>query len=134
LIEAFLEREDEEFWQQWDAVVEPHSEVPLDALAALCDWVGGRVDRDDYRGCPQLNVAAEFADTEHPARKVADRHKLAMAGRLTKICARIDAAPATLRGEQISSLFDGAFMSNGRLKNLGASALLKDAVKRIIGA
>ena len=133
LVAAFLEREDCEFWQQWDDVVSSHAEAPREALFALCDWIGARVSRDNYRGCPQINVAAEFADLEHPARRVAHRHKTEMVERLTALCRRHDASTAGLRAQQIGLLFDGAFMSHGRLSSIGAQYLLKDAIKRLIG-
>ncbi len=134
LVEAFLEREDREFWQQWDAVVASHSGAPRNVLAALCDWIGTIISRDDYRGCPQINVAAEFSDLEHPARKVAHRHKLEMVDRLTVLCRQLDASTADLRAQQIGLLFDGAFMSHGRLRTFDAAELLDDAVKRLITA
>ena len=134
LVEAFLEREDREFWQQWDDVVAPHVGSPREALSSLCDWVALRVSRDNYRGCPQINVAAEFADAAHPARKVSRRHKAEMVDRLTGLCRQRDAATADLRAQQIGLLFDGTFMSDGRLSSLGARHVLKDAVERLTGA
>ncbi|WP_277753743.1 TetR/AcrR family transcriptional regulator [Sphingomonas oligophenolica] len=134
LIEAFLEREDREFWQQWEEVVASHAGESRRALSGLCDWVGDRVSRDNYRGCPQINVAAEFAECEHPARKVAHRHKAEMVERLTALCRELDISTAELRAHQIGLLFDGAFMSNGRLGNVGAAAILNDAVGRLVGA
>lgn len=134
LVEAFLEREDCEFWQQWDNVVAPHAGSPRDALSSLCDWVALRVSRDNYRGCPQINVAAEFADAAHPVRTVSRRHKAEMVDRLTALCRQLDAPTADLRAQQIGLLFDGAFMSDGRLSSLGARHVLKDAVEQLTGA
>lgn len=134
LVEAFLEREDREFWKQWDEVIAPHVGSARDALAGLCNWVGERVSRDNYRGCPQINVAAEFADFEHPARRVAHRHKDEMVARLTALCRELDSPTAELRAQQIGLLFDGAFMSSGRLNHLGAQGVLNDAIVRLIDA
>lgn len=134
LVVAFLEREDREFWQQWEEVVASCAGNPRMALSALCDWIGARVSRDSYRGCPQINVAAEFADFNHPARKVAHRHKAQMVEQLTALCRELNNSTAELRAHQIGLLFDGAFMSNGRLGSLGALDILNDAVERLIGA
>jgi AcrR family transcriptional regulator len=135
LIEAFLEKEDAEFWSQWDAVTGTVTASPGQIVAqieALCDWIGTRVRRDGYRGCPQLNVAAEFADRAHPARLVARRHKAEMHRRLEEICARGGVAQARTTAMQIALLFDGAFMSDGRLTAYDAPALLKHAVGLLI--
>ncbi|MEO6526842.1 MAG: TetR/AcrR family transcriptional regulator [Gemmatimonadaceae bacterium] len=132
LIEAFLEREDREFWQQWDDVTGSHDGAPRAALMALCEWIGTRVARDDYRGCPQLNVAAEFADADHPARKVAHRHKSAMGRRLVSLCREIAPATSKMCALQIALVFDGAFTSHGRLRDFDAPSVLKDAVGKLL--
>jgi AcrR family transcriptional regulator len=132
LIAAFLEKEDLEFWTQWDSVV-GISDVPIERLDALCVWIGALASRAGYRGCPQLNVAAEFADSDHPARKVARRHKAEMHRRLQTLCGATDADEANLAAMQIALLFDGAFMNDGRLKGFDAPELLKHAVHRILG-
>ena len=133
LVEAFLEREDGQFWEQWDRVVDPLEGAPLKALLSLCDWVGERVSRDNYRGCPQINVAAEYGATDHAARKLARRHKAEMVHRLNNLCKELDPATAGLRSQQIGLLFDGAFTSDGRLLDLDAREVLRDAVERLIG-
>ena len=71
LIGAFLEREDEQFWKQWDSVAEHHRDDAQVELDAHMRWIGERIGRKNYRGCPQLNMAAEFPDAAHPARRVA---------------------------------------------------------------
>ena len=86
LIEAFLKREDQEFWAQWEDIAGPHRTNPRNALLALCDWIGTRVCRDSYRGCPQINVASEFSSVTHPARKAARLHKAEMQDRLKALC------------------------------------------------
>jgi AcrR family transcriptional regulator len=131
LIEAFLKREDEEFWQQWDAVISglsgPH------AIDALCEWIGSRVQRDGYRGCPQINAAAEFADVAHPSRAVAHRHKEEMCRRLTLLCEQGGIPDAADTAMQLALLFDGAFMSGDRLKSRDAATLLKEAARKLLG-
>ena len=133
LIEAYLEKEDEEFWRQWDDVIA--GAAPGRAqLDALCRWIGDRVVRKNYRGCPQINVAAEFSDRSHPARKVARRHKTEMHRRLQLICKEIRGIDdPDLLAMQLSLLFDGAFSSDGRLSGYDAPDLLKRAVARLTG-
>jgi AcrR family transcriptional regulator len=131
LIEAFLEKEDAEFWQQWDEAVE-NAATASAKLDALGDWIGSRVQRDAYRGCPQLNVAAEFADAAHPARAIARRHKAEMVRRLEAICAEAGADPADRAAMQVALLLDGAFMNDGRLGTIDAPSLLKAAIHRLV--
>lgn len=132
LVEAFLEREDADFWRGWDEITAPYAGSPIDALMALCQWIGARTARDNFRGCPQINVAAEFADAQHPAREVARRHKSEMVRRIGLLCREIDPKNAEICSLQIGLLFDGAFTSQGRFRKLDAPAILKDAVRKLL--
>src|SRR5262245_65337858 len=75
LVAAFLAREDQDFWNTWNKVSERHKDDARAELDAHLEWIGDRVKRPNYRGCPQINVAAEFPELDHPARKVAKEHK-----------------------------------------------------------
>jgi AcrR family transcriptional regulator len=132
LIAAFLEKEDDEFWAQWDSVV-GICDLPIEKLDALCRWIGERASRAGYRGCPQLNVAAEFADADHPARQVARRHKAEMHRRLQVLCGSVEPRNSEPAAMQIALLFDGAFMNDGRLCGFDAPNLLSHAVHSILG-
>jgi len=111
LIAAFLQREDEDFWQQWDRVAQRHVDDPVAELDAHFRWIGERVERPNYRGCPQINVAAEFPDQDHPARKVAHAHKQELRRRLKGIAERLQAKrPDELAG-QLALFINGAFVS-----------------------
>jgi len=112
LIAAFLEREDEDFWSCWDSVAQRQ---PTDAKAELegqLTWIGERVGRPNYRGCPQLNVAAEFPDPAHPARAVATAHKNELRRRLKQIAERLHARRPDELASQLSLLINGAFVSS----------------------
>jgi AcrR family transcriptional regulator len=132
LVAAFLEREDREFWTQWDAVVNAVAGDPMRELMALLDWIGQRVCRDGYRGCPQINVAAEFSDPEHPARKIRTRHKAEMFERLKVLVKRIKKNRPDDVAHQIALLIDGAFTSDGRLSRVGATRILQTAARALI--
>src|SRR6516165_9161625 len=68
LVVAFLQRMDEEFWKTWDEVSQQHPDDGRAELKAQLEWIGERVNQPDYRGCPQLNIAAEYPELGHPAR------------------------------------------------------------------
>jgi AcrR family transcriptional regulator len=132
LVAAFLDREDREFWQQWDGVVAA-AVNPKAELMSLLDWIGKRVARDGYRGCPQINVAAEFADPEHPARKIRWRHKGAMLDRLRDIVGRIGGPRTDDTAVQLALLIDGAFTSDGRLTKTNAVRILQNGADALLG-
>ena len=90
--------------------------------------------RDGYRGCPQINVAAEFSDPGHPARRIRARHKEAMFARLKALVSRMGVRSADDVAHQIAFLIDGAFTSDGRLCHVGATRILQSAVRALVGS
>jgi AcrR family transcriptional regulator len=134
LIAAFLQREDEDFWGTWDRVAEQHRDQPSAELDAHLGWIGERVGRPNYRGCPQINVAAEFPEIDHPARKVAAAHKRQMRQRLKGIAQRLGVArPDELAG-QLSILINGAFVSSQIFEPGEATPLLRRAAHALIAS
>jgi AcrR family transcriptional regulator len=111
LIAAFLRREDEDFWACWDATARGHEADPRAELEAQLAWIGERVGRPGYRGCPQINVAAEFPDIDHPARAVAIAHKRELRRRLKGIADRLNAKRPDDLALKLSLLINGAFVS-----------------------
>jgi len=134
LVAAFLQREDEDFWGTWDRVAQRHACDAAAELDAHLAWIGERVARPGYRGCPQLNVAAEFPESDHPARKVAAAHKLELRQRLKGIAERLQVKrPDELAG-QLSLLINGAFVSSQVLTRGEAVPLLKATARALISA
>jgi AcrR family transcriptional regulator len=115
LVVAFLEREDADFWSVWDAVAQRHADDPAGEIEADMRWIGERLSRSNYRGCPQINVAAEFADPDHPARHVARSHMQALRARFAAIARRMGVARPGELGAQLALLVNGAFASSGLL-------------------
>jgi len=115
LVVAFLEREDADFWSVWDAVAQSHAGDPAGEIDAHMRWIGERLSRSNYRGCPQINVAAEFAESNHPARRVARSHMQALRARLADIARRMGVARPDRLGVQLALLVNGAFASSGLL-------------------
>lgn len=134
LVAAFLEREDKEFWQQWDEAAAPHAPDAAAELDALLAWVGERVARPGYRGCPQLNVAAEFADPAHPARAISAAHRLEQKRRLAALCKRMGLKKPEVTAAQLSLLVDGAFSSGSLLLGEGAGKVLRAAGRALVDA
>ncbi|THK34564.1 TetR/AcrR family transcriptional regulator [Ensifer sp. MPMI2T] len=134
LVAAFLAREDEDFWGTWDRVAEKHEDDARAELYAHLEWIGERVGRPNYRGCPQINVAAEFPEADHPARKVAAAHKREMRRRLKGIAERLGVnRPDDLAG-QLALLINGAFVSSQVLEAGEAIPLLRRTANALIAA
>ena len=132
LIVAFLEREDVEFWAQWDGVAARFPDDPAGELDAHMRWIGERLARSNYRGCPQINVAAEFAEQDHPARQVSQRHMQALRGHLFDIAKRLNVPRPKQLAAQLAVLVNGAFVSSGLLGADEAIGVLRAALKALL--
>jgi AcrR family transcriptional regulator len=132
LIVAFLEREDVEFCAQWSRVAAQFPDDPLGELDAHMGWIGERLARSNYRGCPQINVAAEFAEQDHPSRQVSRRHMQLLRERLLHAAQRLKVAQPDQLAAQLAVFVNGAFVSSGLLSAQEATAVLQSAVKALV--
>src|SRR6266446_1417914 len=134
LVAAFLERADLDFWSEWDRVTEQHADNARAELDAQLDWIGERAGQPDYRGCPQINVAAEFPEVDHPARKLATAHKRELRRRLKVIAERLHCADPDALAGQLAVLINGAFVSTPLYEPGEATMLLQRAADALIAA
>ena len=134
LVVAFLEREDVDFWTTWDGVAAKHANDPAVELAAHMHWIGERLSRSNYRGCPQINVSAEFPEQDHPTRLVARAHMHGLRSRLDAIARRLDVAHPEVLAAQLALLINGAFVSSELLATDDATQILLAATQALVGA
>lgn len=134
LIAAFLEREDKEFWGQWDSVARRHQSDSQAELDAHMQWIGERIGRHNYRGCPQLNMAAEFPDAKHPARLVAAAHKKELRRRLKGIAERLNVRRPDELAAQLLLLVNGAFVSSQIIAADEAVPVLTASARALVAA
>ena len=132
LVVAFLEREDVEFWAHWGSVAKQFPDDPAGELDAHMRWIGARLARSNYRGCPQINVAAEFAEQGHPARLVSRRHMQALRSHLLELAKRLNVPRPKQLAAQLAVLVNGAFVSSGLLDPEEATGVLRAALKALM--
>ncbi|AOL06092.1 MULTISPECIES: TetR/AcrR family transcriptional regulator [Burkholderia] len=132
LIEAFLLREDADFWAHWDAVAAQYRRTPREELEAQLQWIGERIARPGYRGCPQINIAAEYADGNHPARKVAVAHKQELRRRLAELAAAIGVDEPETFALRLATVIDGALSSGQALHAHGPVAFLQEFAQLLL--
>ncbi len=132
LIAAYVQEEDEAFWERWNQIASSYPNKPADELTALLAWIGSKIATPGFRGCPQLNVVAEFPDPAHPARRVATNHKNELRQRLTALATRLDVPHPNLVGDQLWLLVDGAFTNYDMIAHGDPATLLTTAAKAIV--
>ncbi len=112
LVVAYLTRMDERFRERVEASFAKH---PGDAAKGLVQGITDLVDRasrPDYRGCPFVNVACEFADREHPARVSVARNKAYLIGRLLALSEASGAADPQSLADSLALLIEGIYASS----------------------
>lgn len=114
LVVAFLEREDAEYWSDWESVAAQEKDDAGAELQAHLRWIAHHIAGPRYRGCPFLNVATEFPAPTHPARTVARRHKIELHRRLGVLAKKMGTRKPDELADQLVLLIDGAYM-NGHL-------------------
>lgn len=134
LIEAFLQREDETFWRQWDDVAARHPGAADQELDAQLQWIGDRIARPGYRGCPQINIAAEYADESHPARRVAVAHKAELRRRLEAIARAMGLRDPQRFALRMAVVIDGALSSGRALHGQGPVPFLHSIAHALVTA
>jgi len=132
LIEAFLLLEDEDFWRHWDEVATLHKGAPREELNAQLQWIGERIARPGYRGCPQINIAAEYADDNHPARKVAVAHKRELRRRLADLARALRIEEPETFALRLGTIIDGALSSGRALHAEGPVRFLQELAQLLI--
>ena len=115
LVAAVLERDDHNYWANWDRVAQLQGKNPKSELAAQVKWIAQYISRPEFRGCAFLNAATEFPSTDHPARKISLRHKEELRRRLAALTQRLEVRNAEELADQLVLLIDGAYI-NGQLR------------------
>lgn len=112
LVIAYLERSDESFWGYFNASVAKH---PDDARAQLLQFfidVSERASRPGYRGCPFVNVAAEFPDMTHPARQFVQHNKALLLARLRDRAQAAGATDPDALADDLAFLIEGGYTAS----------------------
>jgi AcrR family transcriptional regulator len=110
LVVAYLERR--AAWER--AAVTQARQSGADArqvLHLIAEGIGGESCRPGFRGCPFINAAAEYADAEHPIRRVVDSHRRWFHEAMTEIVAEADVPNAAVAADELVMLRDGAMVS-----------------------
>ncbi|MDQ0744436.1 AcrR family transcriptional regulator [Clavibacter sp. B3I6] len=131
LIVAYLERR--AAWER-DAVrgasEAAHGDVD-ETLRMVSTGIGAEACTAGFRGCPFINAAAEYADPEHPVRRVVDSHRAWFLSALTQLteAAGIEGGEAA---DELMMLRDGAMVSGYLGDATHVSAALLSASRAVI--
>jgi AcrR family transcriptional regulator len=132
LIAAFVAEKDRVFWAWWDRIEEQHAGDPRALLEALLSGIAKRVGHSAYRGCPFLNLVAEFPDDNHPGRIVARGNKDEMRARLVTIVAKLGVGDPNRTASQIALIINGAYVTGLMAEPADLRGDLVDAAMKLL--
>jgi len=93
---------------EWDDIAAKH---PGDPESQLVDWsrrVAKKFAEMEERGSTLGNALAELPETDHPARRVIDEHRLREHARILHVCREAGFAEPELAADQFYMLVEGA--------------------------
>jgi AcrR family transcriptional regulator len=109
LVVAYLEQR--AAWERGAVAQAREGHYAVQALRAIASGIGEASCRPGFRGCPFINAAAEYPDTEHPVRLVVDSHRRWTHDAFLDLAAEAGVADAPAVAGQLMMLRDGAMVS-----------------------
>ncbi len=131
LIVAYLERRAK--WER-DAIAaarQAASDVP-DVFRIIAQAIGAESCSPGFRGCPFINAAAEYADPDHPVRRVVDAHRRWFRQTLQDLLDEINVPDSARVADQLVMLRDGAMVSGYLSDPTVVADALYNAVRAVI--
>ena len=131
LIMAYLRDSDELFWSNFEQITKdaPNARGKLMAFfQALQDYV----QTPACYGCPFLNVATEYPETDYPGHQVALEHKQSVRARFRQLAKEAGAEKPDVLADQLFLLMDGAYMASRMFGTKNPAEHLADAARALI--
>ncbi|PWV65586.1 TetR/AcrR family transcriptional regulator [Plasticicumulans acidivorans] len=130
LLLHYLEHWERRFWGFIEAAVAQHPQDARARLRQIFIDITERARRPGYRGCPFVNIAAEFADPAHPTRQFVARHKAALRERLQTMASEAGARDPAALAAALALLMEGAYTAS---QTYGHESALLDALPPLAG-
>jgi AcrR family transcriptional regulator len=112
LVVAYLARMDARFRTRIEGSIAKHPGEPARQLVQSIADLVVRASNPDYRGCPFVNIACEFADREHPARLAVAENKRYLMSRILELSAAAGADDPQLLADSLVLLVEGVYAAS----------------------
>ncbi len=132
LIVAYLQRRAQ--WER-DAIAGARhaaADVP-EVFQIIAEAIGAESCTPEFRGCPFINAAAEYADADHPVRRVVDQHRRWFRQAIQELLDQIAVPHSPRVANELVMLRDGAMVSGYLSDPNEVAEALYNAGRAIIG-
>ncbi len=133
LIVAYLKDSNEIFWRNFEEITKG-APTPREKLLAFFESLQDYVKTPACYGCPFLNVATEYPETEYPGHQVALEHKQSVRAKFRQLARQAGARNPDVLADQLFLLMDGAYMASRMFGTKNPASHLASAAKTLIDA
>ena len=112
LLLQYLRRREARFWQYIEASIAQHPRDPGRQLRQVFRDLRARAAAPGYRGCPFVNVAAEFPDPAHEVRRQVAAFKTRVVQRLAALARAAHARRPLALARALALLLEGTYAAS----------------------
>lgn len=131
LIVAYLKDSNDLFWRNFEQITKD-APSPREKLLAFFKSLQEYVQSPACYGCPFLNVATEYPETDYPGHQVAIDHKQSVRARFRQLAKEAGAKKPDVLADQLFLLMDGAYMASRMFGVKNPAAHLAEAAQVLI--
>lgn len=131
LIVAYLKDSDELFWSNFEQITKDVA-TAREKLLAFFQALQDYVQTPACYGCPFLNVATEYPETDYPGHQVALEHKQSVRARFRHMAEEAGAKKPEVLADQLFLLMDGAYIASRMFGAKNPAVHLAEAARTLI--
>ena len=133
LIVAYLRGHDDIFWNNFEKITKDAT-TPREKLLVFFEALQNYVKTPACHGCPFINVATEYPETDYPGHQVAIEHKQSVRARFRQLARDAGARNPEALADQLFLLMDGAYMASRLFGTKNPASHLVSAAETLINA
>ena len=133
LIVAYLKDSNELFWSNFEQITEG-APTAREKLLAFFESLQNYVKTPACYGCPFLNVATEYPETDYAGHEVALEHKQSVRARFRQLAKQAGAKKPEILADQLFLLMDGTYMASRMFGTKNPAAHVTEAARILIDA
>jgi len=131
LIVAHLKDSDDLFWSNFEEITKD-APTAREKLLAFFEGLQDYVQSPTCYGCPFLNVATEYPETDYPGHQVAIEHKQSVRVKFRQLAKEAGAKKPDVLADQLLLLMDGAYMASRMFGTKNPAAHLAEAAQVLV--
>lgn len=131
LIVAYLKDSNELFWRNFEQITKD-APTAREKILSFFEGLQNYVQSPACYGCPFLNVATEYPETNYAGHEVAMEHKQSVRMKFRQLAKEAGAKKPDVLADQLFLLMDGAYMASRMFGAKNPAAHLSEAAQVLV--